>query len=121
MFCSSGRRTGQPSEDFLISRTETLRASRGSEYASAPQDLLKAIERADESSTIPAMRFFTLALRFEVDGSPAPSPPASLKHLFTHARQSTGGRSGSCSVGLAFVVITIVVEVIAVMIPHAYL
>ena len=24
---------------------------------------------------IPAMRFFTLALRFDVDGSPAPSPP----------------------------------------------
>ena len=43
------------------------------------------------------MRFFTVALRFEVDGSLAPSPPASLKHLFTHARRSTGGRSGSCS------------------------
>jgi hypothetical protein len=25
---------------------------------------------------IPTMRFFTLALRFEVNGSPAPSPPA---------------------------------------------
>jgi hypothetical protein len=67
------------------------------------------------------MLFFTLALRFEVDGSPAPSPPASLKHLFTHARRSTGGRSGSVPVGFAFVVITIVVEVIAVMIPNAYL
>ena len=117
---SSGR-TGQPSEDFLVSRTEPLRASRGSEYASAPQDLLKAIERADESSTIPAIVFSRSPLRFEVDGSPVPSPPASLKHLFTHARRSTGGRSGSCSVGLAFVVITIVVEVIAVMIPNAYL
>ena len=42
------------------------------------------------------MRFFTLALRFEVDGSPAPSPPASLKHLFKHARRSTVSRSSSC-------------------------
>ena len=25
---------------------------------------------------IPSMRFFTLSMRFEVDGGPAPSPPA---------------------------------------------
>src|SRR4029077_16128754 len=35
----------------------------------------------------------------------------SLKHLFKHARRSTGGRSGSRSLRMAFVVITIVVEV----------
>ena len=34
---------------IVVSRTEPPHASRGSEYASAPQDLLKAIERADES------------------------------------------------------------------------
>ena len=47
---------------------------------------------------IPAMRFFTLALRFEVDGSPAPSPAGLAdRHLFKNARRSTGGRSSSCS------------------------
>ena len=43
------------------------------------------------------MRFFTLALRFEVDGSPAPSPPARRQAFVQNARRSTGGRSGSCS------------------------
>ena len=67
------------------------------------------------------MRFFTLALRFEVDGSPALSTPASLKHLFTlHVDPRVVGAVG-VPVGLAFVVITIVGEVIAAMIPNAYL
>src|SRR5260370_37097217 len=33
---------------IVVSRTEPPHASRGSEYASAPQDLLKAIDRPDE-------------------------------------------------------------------------
>ena len=46
---------------------------------------------------IHAMRFFTLALRFEVDGSPAHHRQLADRHLFKNARRSTGGRSGSCS------------------------
>jgi hypothetical protein len=66
---------------------------------------------------IPAMRFFTLALRFEVDGSPAPSPPAltgicSKMHI---DRRAVG--AVVVPVGSAFVVIMIVVVVIATMIP----
>ena len=50
---------------------------------------------------IPAMRCFTLALRFEVDGSPMAAlhhhRQLADRHLFKNARRSTGGRSGSCS------------------------
>ena len=64
---------------------------------------------------IPAMRFFTLALRFEV----ALHYHGQLtdRHSFKNAHRETGGRSDSCPVGLAFVVITIVVVVIAGLIP----
>ena len=43
------------------------------------------------------MRFFTLALRFEVDGGLHHHRQLADRHLFTNARRSTGGRSGSCS------------------------
>ena len=69
-------------------------------------------------SLIAAMRFFTLALPLEVDGSPAPSPPARRQAFVqkcTFDRRSVG--AVVVPVGLAFVVITIVVVVISVMIP----
>ena len=46
---------------------------------------------------VPAMRFFTLALRFEVDDSLRHHRQLADRHLFKNARRSTGGRSGSCS------------------------
>ena len=67
---------------------------------------------------IAAMRFFTLALPLEVDGSPAPSPPARRQAFVqkcTFDRRAVG--AVVVPVGLAFVVITIVVVVISVMIP----
>ena len=45
---------------------------------------------------IPAMRSFTLALRFEVDGSLRHHRQLADRHLFKNAHRSTGGRSGSC-------------------------
>ena len=83
---------------IVVSRTEPPHASRGSEYASVPQDLLKAIERADESlprsppcvfSRSPCALKLTAALHHH-------RQPAD-RHLFKNARRSTGGRSGSCS------------------------
>ncbi len=67
---------------------------------------------------IPAMRFFTPALRFEVDGSPAPSPASSLTGICSkmHVDRRAVG-AVVVPIGLALVVITIVVVVIAVMIP----
>jgi hypothetical protein len=67
---------------------------------------------------IAAMRFFTLALPLEVDGSPAPSPPARRQAFVqkcTFNRRAVG--AVVVPVGLAFVVITIVVVVISVMMP----
>ena len=46
---------------------------------------------------IPSMRFFTLSMRFEVDGALHHHRQLADRHLFTNARRSTGGRSGSCS------------------------
>ena len=139
MIRSSGR-TGQPFEGFchpheqrgcigahnisrhsgiVVSRTEPLYASRGSEYASAPQDLLNAIERADRVfAMIPAPCVFSRS-------------PCALK-LTAACTITASSLTGICSqmhvdrravgavvvpVGLAFVVITIVVVVIALMIP----
>src|ERR1700676_2285885 len=63
---------------------------------------------------IPAMRFFTLALRFEVDGSPALSLTG-IRSKMRIERRAVGAIV-VVPVGLAFVAITIVVVVIAVMI-----
>ncbi len=67
---------------------------------------------------IPAMRFFTLALRFEVDGSPGTITASSLTGICSkmHVDRRAVG-AVVVPVGLAFVVMTIVVVVIAVMIP----
>ncbi len=67
---------------------------------------------------IPAMRFFTLALRFEVDGSPYTITASSLTGICSkmHVDRRAVG-AVVVPVGLAFVVITIVVVVIAVMMP----
>jgi hypothetical protein len=44
------------------------------------------------------MRFFTLALRFEVDGKPCTITANSLTGICSKMHvDSTGGRSGSCS------------------------
>jgi hypothetical protein len=52
---------------------------------------------------IPAVRFFTLALRFEVDGSPAPSPPARRQAIVQKCTSIDGaGRSVSCSLLIGF-------------------
>ena len=67
---------------------------------------------------IPAMRFFTLALRFEVDGKPSTITTSSLTGICT--TMHVDGRAVGAvvvPVGLAFVLITIVAVVIAVMIP----
>ena len=66
---------------------------------------------------IPAMRFFTLALRFELDGQPC-AITASLTGICSkmHVDRRPVG-AVVVPVGLAFVVITIVVVMIAVMIP----
>ena len=67
---------------------------------------------------IPAMRFFTLALPLEVDGSPAPSPANSLTGICSkmHVDRRAVG-AVVVPVVSVFVVITILVVVIAVMIP----
>jgi hypothetical protein len=67
---------------------------------------------------IAVMRFFTLALPFEVDGSPAPSRPARRQAFVqkcTFDRRAVG--AVVVPIGLAFVVITILVVVISVTIP----
>jgi hypothetical protein len=65
-----------------------------------------------------AMRFFTLALRFEVDGKPCTITASSLTGICSkmHVDRRAVG-AVVVPVGLAFVEITIVVVVIAVMIP----
>jgi len=74
---------------------------------------LRAIERADES--LPCV--YHARLRFEVDGSPTPSPPARWQAFVQKCTSVDGGLGAVIvPVGLAFVVITIVVVVIAVMI-----
>ena len=62
---------------------------------------------------IPAMRFFTLALRFEVHGSPCTITASSLTGICSkmHVDRRAVG-AVVVPVGLAFVVITIVVVVI---------
>jgi len=46
---------------------------------------------------IAAMRFFTLALPLQVDGSPEPSPPARRQAFVQKCTFDRSGRSGSCS------------------------
>jgi hypothetical protein len=67
---------------------------------------------------IAAMRFFTRALPFEVDGQPSTitaSAPTGIVQKCRFDRRALG--AVVVPVGLAFVVITIVVVVISVMIP----
>ena len=65
---------------------------------------------------IPSMRFFTLSMRFEVDGGPAPSRSLTGICSQMHVDRRAVG-AVVVPVQLAFVVITIVVVVIALMIP----
>ena len=68
------------------------------------------------------MRFFTLALRFEVDGKPCTITASSLTGICSkmHVDRRAVG-AVVVPVGLAFVEITIVVVVIALMIPSMLL
>jgi hypothetical protein len=64
----------------------------------------------------PTMLVFSLALRFEVDGSPALSPPARWQAFVQKCTiERRGVRATVVPVGWAFVVITIVVVVINVL------